>query len=239
MVSVCLACHNGGEALRVQLDSILSQLSKDDEIVISDDGSNDETLELIKGYKDKRIKLFSYNQPIKSKHTHVYVTNNFENALNKAKGDYIFLSDQDDYWMPGKVETCLQKLQICDMVIHNMQIADDNLNPQEEYVFPDGFRFGNYLMKEGSYYGCATAFKRHILEAALPFPSYLQVHDIWIGLIAEAIGKVHYIEKPLMLYRYHGDSISHAVTNSVWFKVWYRVYTLFYMIIRLIKLRFR
>ena len=94
-------------------------------------------------------------------------------------------------------------------------------------------------MKEGSYYGCAMAFRKHILEASLPFPKKLQVHDIWIGLIAESIGKVKYISDPLMLYRYHGDSISHAVSNSLWFKVGYRIYTLAHLLQRIAKLKLK
>lgn len=239
MISVCIASHNGGGCLKVQLDSILLQLSNEDEIIISDDGSTDETLDIIKAYDDKRIKLYSYKQPYKTTHTHLYVKNNFENALCHAKGNFIFLSDQDDYWLPGKVEHCLKELENCDLVIHNLQIADYELNPIEGTIFANGFHFKNYLMKEGSYYGCAMAFRKNILDNALPFPEKLLVHDIWIGLIAESIGRVKYISQPFVLYRYHADSISHAVINSIWFKVGYRIYTLTHLLMRIVKIKLR
>ena len=91
MVSVCLASYNGEKFIKQQIDSILCQLGKHDEIIISDDSSTDRTVQIIKNYNDPRIKLIEdckFQSPIF----------NLENALKQAKGDYIFLSDQDDFW---------------------------------------------------------------------------------------------------------------------------------------------
>lgn len=237
MISVCLTSHNGEKYIKQQVDSILCQLGPKDEIVISDDGSTDNTLSILFGYNDPRIKILNYKQNGKSKHSHWYVKNNFENALNHAMGDIIFLSDQDDYWLPNKVEVCLQELQSCDLVVHNLRITDDELNDQGKNMFEKGFAFGNFLMKEGSYFGCAMAFKRRTLAVSLPFPRKLLVHDIWIGLIAEITGKVHYIADPLILYRVREESISHAVKNSLWYKIKYRVYTLIHLMIRVLTIK--
>ena len=89
MISVCMATYNGEKYIQEQIDSILCQLSKDDELVISDDHSTDATCDIIKSYNDRRIKLF-LNELAKG------VTHNFENALLHSKGDIIFLADQDD-----------------------------------------------------------------------------------------------------------------------------------------------
>jgi glycosyltransferase involved in cell wall biosynthesis len=92
--SVCLATHNGAKYIAVQLESILKQLSENDEVIISDESSTDRTLDIIKNFKDKRIKVYEHNglySPIL----------NFENALKKASGDIIFLSDQG-----GITESC-------------------------------------------------------------------------------------------------------------------------------------
>lgn len=237
MISVCIATHNGEKYIKKQLESILCQLDSNDEVIISDDGSSDGTITEIASLDDKRIQVYRYNQPHKVKYTHEYVCHNFENALIHAKGDYIFLSDQDDEWFPFKIETCLKELQVCGLVIHNMQIADDNMNSQNSTVFEGGFHFRNYLMKEGSYYGCAMAFNRHILNASLPFPRKLIVHDIWLGLLSELISEVHYIEQPLLLYRIHEDSTSHAAKNSLWHKLDYRIYTLFQLVKRVLMLK--
>lgn len=237
MISVCLTSHNGEKYIKQQVDSILCQLAPEDEVVISDDGSTDNTLSILSEYNDSRIKIFNFKQTGKSKHSHWFVTKNFENALDHAIGDVIFLSDQDDYWLPNKVEVCLQELQSCDLVVHNLRITDGELNDRGKNMFEKGFAFGNYLMKEGSYFGCSMAFNRRILDVSLPFPRKLLVHDIWIGLIAEIIGKVHYIEEPLILYRVREESISHAVRNSLWFKIEYRFYTLMQIVKRVLTIQ--
>ena len=97
MISVCMATYNGQKYIKEQIDSILCQLGPADELVISDDHSTDLTPDIIKSYDDKRIKFF-YNELKKG------VTHNFENALLKSKGDILFLADQDDVWLPNKIE---------------------------------------------------------------------------------------------------------------------------------------
>ena len=89
MISVCIATYNGEHYINQQLKSILSQLSYNDEIIISDDSSNDKTINIIESFNDKRIKLLKYQKYFNP----IY---NFENTLKNVSGDYIFLSDQDD-----------------------------------------------------------------------------------------------------------------------------------------------
>lgn len=90
MISVCMATYNGTKYIQEQINSILSQFGENDELVISDDGSKDDTCSIISSYQDSLIKLL-FN---KGKHGFI---GNFENALSQCKGDYIFLSDQDDF----------------------------------------------------------------------------------------------------------------------------------------------
>ena len=94
-ISVCIATYNGGAFIKDQIYSILLQLSQNDEIIISDDGSRDSTLNILFSFNDSRIKIYKNG----GKHG---VVSNFENAIKHATGDYIFLCDQDDVWMPGK-----------------------------------------------------------------------------------------------------------------------------------------
>ena len=126
MVSVCIATYNGEKYLRQQIESILPQLSKEDEIVISDDCSTDRTVEILKVFKDERIKIF-VNE------SNLGVVENFENAIKQSIGEYVFLSDQDDVWKPNKVETIKQLLQTYDFVSHNAEIINDDL-PTEELI---------------------------------------------------------------------------------------------------------
>jgi hypothetical protein len=101
MISVCIATYNGEKYIKEQILSILAQLSTKDEIIISDDGSTDHTITKILEISSPIIKIV-YNQ-----NEHGY-TANFENALKNAKGNFIFLSDQDDIWEPNKVACCME-----------------------------------------------------------------------------------------------------------------------------------
>ena len=114
MISVCIATHNGEKYIKKPLASILSQLDFSDEIVISDDGSTDQTINLIQSLEDKRIKIFTYKQCFDYSKLYLssyyYATANFHNALRHAQGEIIFLADQDDIWEKDK-EICIDKLR--------------------------------------------------------------------------------------------------------------------------------
>ena len=119
MISVCIATYNGALYIKEQLNSILPQLSDNDEIIISDDHSTDDTLQIIRSINDKRIKIF-INQGEKG------YTPNFENALQKALGEYIFLCDQDDIWMENKVSYCINELQSYDFIVSDAVIINSD-----------------------------------------------------------------------------------------------------------------
>lgn len=236
MISVCIATHNGAHYIKEQIGSILCQLEINDEIIISDDGSTDNTIDILLAFNDKRIKIHFYKQPVKSKHSHTYVCRNFENALKYAKGEYIFLADQDDWWMPNKVEKCVAALKDNILVVHQAELCDSNLNFKSQLMYKDHFVFKNYLsLKRGKYYGCTIAFRKDLLDFILPFPRNLVLHDQWIGCIAEmnGIGNVYYERTPLIKYRLHSNNTSGSTSrNSVFFQIWYRVYMFYHMIKR-------
>ncbi len=223
-ISVCIATFNGSHYLKPQLDSILSQLSIDDEIIISDDGSSDDTLEIISSYHDKRIKVFSNTGE------HGY-TRNFENALKHAINDIIFLADQDDIWERNKVSRCVEALRNYDMVVHDAYIinADGVIIANSYYSERNVFfsLIGN-IVKFG-YLGCCLAFKRTILTKALPLPKNqkLASHDNWLFLIGQTFFKTYILKDKLIRYRRHGNNASSggAKSNtSVSFKIKYRIY---------------
>ena len=231
-----MATHNGEKYIKEQLDSILCQLYPEDEVVISDDGSTDSTLEIIEGYKDSRIKIYRMMHPHKDMKSHYYVTMNFENALKQAKGDYIFLSDQDDVWMPNKVDVCMEALQNHDMVLHNLQCVDGDLLPLNRNIYNNSFRPKNYLMRRGKHYGCALAFRRELLHYILPFPNKLVLHDYWIGIIGETFGGIEFLDELLTKYRIHGTNTSgnSQKNNSMLYKLSYRLYTMWNIFKRVI-----
>ena len=225
MISVCIPTYNGEKYIKEQLDSILCQLSEIDEVIISDDSSTDNTLEIINNYNDKRIKLFINN--------HFYSPIfNLENALNHANGDYIFLSDQDDIWMPNKVKITLKALEQFDLSVSDCELIDSkgNIISNSFYLLnQSGNGFIKNLIKN-SYLGCCMAFKRDVLRYTLPFPKNIAMHDIWIGLCVELSGKSVFVNEKLIKYRRHENNLSSAGSiskNNVMYKLKYRLVMLF------------
>ena len=232
-ISVCIATYNGLRFIKDQLESIRSQISIDDEIVISDDGSSDNTLEFIKALNDPRI-IIRKNESARG------IVNNFENAINNSTGDYIFLSDQDDVWLPNKIKIFKVFLKQYDLVVSDCYVVNSNL----EIIYESYYRYNK--SKKGvlnnlifnSYLGCCMAFNRKLLNLATPFPGNVIAHDIWIGLIYSIYGKVCFIDDRLILYRRHELNLSQASSisrNSFYFKIKYRFILLLSLIRRFIR----
>ena len=229
MISVCLATYNGEKYIKEQLDSILCQLGGTDEVIVSDDGSSDRTLSIVAAYNDSRITVLNNKN-------HGYV-HNFENALKRVKGQYVFLSDQDDIWLPNKVEQCLLLLQRYVMVNHNSMLADGDGHPSGVDFFTQHRSKGGFwqTILRNSYSGCCMAFRKEILNFALPFPKNVISHDIWLGLIAEKKGETFFYDKPLIYYRRHGNNASSTSSKSqlsLWTQLKYRSYMLFHSLTR-------
>lgn len=232
MISVCLASYNGERYIREQIVSILNQLSSDDELIISDDGSTDNTLLIINEFNDSRIKLYAntVHADVKShSKSHYRVTKNFENALGHVLGDYIFLADQDDVWEADKVDITISALQHCSLVMSNYSVIDgDGISVQNFYyrINPIHHCFFRNLI-DMPFHGCCMAFRKEILSVVLPFPRNLVMHDNWIGISAAFRGfDIEFIEKPLIKYRRHQFNVSPSSkgsTNPIWFKIWYRI----------------
>ncbi len=203
-VSVCLATYNGEKFISEQITSILQQIDQNDEIIVSDDGSIDNTLEIIKNINDYRIKIF-INRGEKG------YTPNFQNALKEAVGDIIFISDQDDVWLPGKYAAVLEDLKFNDLVVTNSIVTDEFLNVTNPSFFTI-YNSGTGVFKNlicSTYYGCCMAFNRRILNFSMPFPKNKEVAiDLWLGLVAEVVGKVNFIEEPYLLYRRSSNTVT-------------------------------
>ncbi len=233
MISVCMATYNGQEYIRPQIDSILCQLGPQDELVISDDHSTDGTLEIVRSYHDDRIKLY-VNEQAKG------VTHNFENALMKSRGDVIMLSDQDDVWLPNKIEELSRFLTEgnYDLVTGNCALTDADLNITQEAYYTsesptDRSVWGNF--KKNLWLGACTAFNRDLLQRVLPIPRHMAAHDLWIDLYAQMHCRCGYCPKVLQLYRRHDHTVSFAggkSTNSLWYKISYRLYLGWYLLWR-------
>ena len=219
-VSVVLAAFDGEKYIKSQILSILPQLRNQDELIVTLDPGTDKTESEVLNIHDSRIRLL--------KGPGQGILKNVENGLKSATGDYIFLSDQDDVWHPQKVRKVLEQLNQKDtlLVLHDCRLVDEALNELE----PSYFRyhgtnrgFFNNLIRN-SFIGCCMAFNRSLLNAALPFPSQLPMHDQWLGLVAEKKGNVVYLPEPLLDYRRHNNnqsSLQHAgILTMIQWRIW-------------------
>ena len=199
-----MATYNGAVYIKEQLESILSQIGPEDEIVISDDGSTDATLDVIKSIGSPCIRIVQ-GPRMKSP------SKNFENALAHAKGDIIFLCDQDDVWQPNKVAVMLQALKTAACVVSDCRVVDAQLNVMDpsfyQVVRKHEGRWYNLLVRN-CYLGCCMAMRREVLDKALPFPKTVPMHDIWLGNVAAFYYSLRFIPDNLMVYRRHGKNAS-------------------------------
>lgn len=213
MISVCIATYNGEKYLKEQLDSILVQIKNDDEVIISDDGSTDETISLIKEYakNDSRIKL--YKGPGKG------VIANFEFAITKSQGDFIFLADQDDVWLAEKVEVTLDYFGShpkIDLVISDLIIVDEQLEEIEASYFDYRKVKVGFIQNivKNKYIGAGMAFRKELKAKVIPIPDNVPMHDMWIGLIAAYEKKSALIPQKLTLYRRHNNNTSEIQSKA-------------------------
>lgn len=205
LISVCMATYNGSRYLRRQLDSILAQLGTDDELLLQDDSSTDDTVAIIASYDDPRISLV-----VNEANQGVIAT--FELCLARAKKPIVFLSDQDDEWLQGKVDAMVAQFDdpkvTC--VITDAQIVDASDQMTGESIFAH-LHSGPGVMHnfvKNTYLGCCMAIRRDVLKIALPVPHSVRTHDGWIGITADMLGKVVFLPTPYVNYRRHDSNVS-------------------------------
>ncbi len=217
-ISVALAAYKGEQYIAEQIQSILNELGENDELIISDDCPEGKTFGVVKEFiaKDKRIRYIE--GPRKG------VIKNFENALNACTGDVIFLSDQDDVWLPGKVDAVMNEIKSgADLVLHDASVTDANLNITEPSYFAIHSSNNSFVKNiiKNSFVGCCMAFTKEVMNESLPFPRKLPMHDWWIALLAlKKHRKVVLLNKPLILWRRHGDNVTGGKTSAYQKIIW-------------------
>lgn len=215
-VSVCIATYNGARYIREQMDSILAQLHQDDEVIVSDDHSTDETCAIIGQYADARIKLVK--NPGRAGHVR-----NFAHAMSHASGEYIALSDQDDIWVEQRLDKMLAILRTLprySLVVG--EFAEFDANGQREITMPLGKSPSGMLgqlirlyLGKAKYFGCAFMFRRDLMRFVMPIPGDIEAHDIWIAMNACMHGKVAHCEQPTLLRRLHGSNLTPSRRRSL------------------------
>ncbi|WP_183560827.1 glycosyltransferase family 2 protein [Mucilaginibacter sp. SP1R1] len=201
-----MATYNGEKCIKQQIESILSQLSDDDEVIISDDSSTDNTIGIIKSFSDNRLKIFV--------NTHKKgPVGNFATALENAKFDFIFLADQDDLWLEGKVKRHMELMQQFELVVSDAIVVTEDGTVLFESFFK-ARNSGRGLLKNlrvNSYLGCCMSFRRSLLNKAFPFPKNLYMHDWWLGLVAEIEGSIYFCEEKFLHYIRHPNNATQTL----------------------------
>lgn len=215
MISVCMATYNGATYLRLQLSSILKQLGPRDELIIVDDKSCDQTIEMIEQCADERIRLIQ-NQKNQG------VIRAFERAIHAASGELVFLSDQDDIWCPNKVKNMLEVFDddpTVTLVLSDARIIDSQGSVVSESFFSERGKFKRGVVPnliKNKFLGCTMAFRGRMKARFLPFPDGIPMHDMWIGIVNELYGKSYFIASPLMAYRRHQNNASPSSRREWW-----------------------
>ncbi|MEP6848116.1 MAG: glycosyltransferase family 2 protein [Acidobacteriota bacterium] len=216
-ISIALCSFNGEEFLSEQLESYLQQSRLPDELVVCDDGSTDATINL--------LEQFARNSPfpvhIYKNETNLGFAKNFEKAISFCCEDIVFLSDQDDVWMPDKLEIVGNKF-LGDpdllMVFTDAELVDENLKFLGVNLLDVAYnsmvkqaigskRFLHELLFQNHVSGATTAFRRGLVDYLNPFPDDIphMNHDGWVGLLGVVIGKFEFVDLPLNKYRQHAS----------------------------------
>lgn len=206
-VSVVVAVYNGRRYLPAQLASVLAELKPQDEVVVIDDASTDDSLAWLNAVGDARLGLYSNR-------VNLGVLGSFELGLGIARHDIVFLCDQDDVWLSGKRAAFVSEFEYDPrtlIVISDAELIDANggVTASSFMATRGGFQGGVWsTLIRNRYLGCAMAVRRELLDAALPIPRSVPMHDMWFGALGSVLGRVRYISRPLLQYRRHGDNLS-------------------------------
>lgn len=212
MISIALCTYNGERYIKEQINSIINQSLKPDELVVSDDNSSDNTIEII----EKLLQNTGINLRINVNNPGLGVFKNFEKAISLCQGDYIFCCDQDDIWKNNKIELHMKEFEKHPDAIMVFSNAAVVLNGPENYLNPlwdkisdkdnGTSSFKSIVFCGTSIAGCCMTFKRSLLEGIFPFPDNVY-HDDWLATNAVIKGEIIGIDEELMYYRQHGNNV--------------------------------
>lgn len=224
-ISVCLASYNGEKFIYEQICSVLDQLSADDELVVVDDCSTDNTVDVINSFKDKRIRLF-LNKINRG------VNYSFERAISLSENELIFMCDQDDVWIEGRLKLMSDTLlnSGCCLVSSNSvfidEVGNDVLYPADGVDKSNSRKFLKNILDifagKKNYYGCAMAVRSKLIDLILPIPAFVESHDLWIAMAANLYGSNIHLDENTLKRRVHGSNAS-IVSRPLVKKIWSRV----------------
>jgi len=216
-IEILMATYQGSQHIAEQIQSIQNQNYEDWILNISDDGSKDNTVEIINSFasKDSRIKLLPKSGPQQG------VVANFSHLLESSTAPYLMFSDQDDLWLPNKIQKSFEKMQKLEkkygknipLLVHtDLQVVDTQLN----VLHPSFWQYAhlgchvkpilNRVLAQNMVTGCTALINRPLAKLSNPIPNEALMHDWWIALCAVVFGQIGIVDEALMLYRQHGQN---------------------------------
>jgi glycosyltransferase involved in cell wall biosynthesis len=216
-VSIIVATYNASKYLKKQLDSILTQATRAEEIIICDDHSTDETVLIITPYLvNKRIKLFVNNERLG-------VVENFKKAARLAqKGNWMVFTDQDDIWMPSKLSRLTEEMYTLDdgvkpaLIFSDLTVIDKDDNVvsvsfwEQRNIKPEKVKFSSLLFGN-IVTGCTMIINEAMAREFFCMDNKLFLHDEWLALIAYSFGSVKFLRDKLVLYRQHENNLTYSI----------------------------
>jgi Glycosyltransferases involved in cell wall biogenesis len=216
-VSIVMATYNGETYIREQLDSLLQNTFTDWQLEICDDGSKDNTLLIAREYESK----YPGKIIIHANEKNLGVVLNFLEGAKRATGEYVMFCDQDDVWLPNKIEHTLNFLQRQEKKYGNdmpITVFTDAkvVNRTLEETHPSFHQSGKldctkldlpHILMENKLLGCTVMFNSKVKEKLVQLPEHARVHDWWIGLVTASFGKIAYLQEATMLYRQHEKNV--------------------------------
>jgi len=222
-VQVLLATYNGAPYLAAQLDSLLAQTHGDWRLLVRDDGSTDATLGILAAYRERFPEKITLLPPDGRR---LGAAASFAALLAAADGDYLMFCDQDDVWLPEKIECTLAAMAALEarhgadrpLLVHtDLTVTDGELVPVAASLW--GFQHTdpvdgaslNRLLVQNVVTGCTAMLNRPLRDLALPLPAGAMMHDWWLALVAAAFGAIGHLSVPTAFYRQHGANDVGAV----------------------------
>lgn len=224
-ISVAIATYNGEKFIQEQLESIVNQSKKIDEIIISDDGSVDSTIKICNDYLSK----LPVEYKILRNSSSIGVQGNFFKAILECKGDIIFTSDQDDVWKYNKVEMLSKQLieENALLIFSDATLVDENMEALNVNVWSSfGINFDSIdkqeifknLLRNSMVTGATMAFTSDLINLSLPYSKFW-LHDEWLAFIAAYHNKITFCKEELIYYRQHSNNVIGANKKSLFSRI--------------------
>ncbi len=216
-VEILMSTYNGAAFLTEQLESIATQTHANWSLIVRDDGSTDETPRVIEGFRQlhpDKVRIAG------NRGERLGASRSFATLLQFSTAPYVMFADQDDVWMEDKIEATLERMRNAEakhpgvpVLVHSdMEVVDStlgiiaesfwrhqNLDPEERSL--------KTLLVHNNVTGCAMMLNRALADAAVPVPSEAIIHDWWAALVAAGLGRIEYIDRPMVRYRQHGENV--------------------------------